>query len=94
MAIAVLLGLIVCAVWGVGQILNVMSPVLWPLALAGVLAYLLDPVVDFIERRGVARARAISLVFVSALVLVAGLFASVVPQLYRETRQFAERVPE
>lgn len=94
MAIAVLLALIVGAVWGVGQVLDVLSPVLWPLALAGVLAYLLDPVVDFIERRGMARARAITLVFVSALVLVVGLFASVVPQLYRETRQFAERVPE
>ena len=93
-AIAVLLGLVVGAVWGVGQVLDVLSPVLWPLALAGVLAYLLDPVVDFIERRGMARARAITLVFVSALVLVVGLFASVVPQLYRETRQFAERVPE
>jgi predicted PurR-regulated permease PerM len=64
------------------------------LALAGVLAYLLDPVVDFIERRGIARARAISLVFVSALVIVVGLFASVAPQIYRETRQFAERVPD
>jgi predicted PurR-regulated permease PerM len=78
----------------VGQVLGVLSPVLWPLALAGVLAYLLDPVVDFIERRGIARARAISLVFVSALVIVAGLFASVAPQIYRETRQFAERVPD
>jgi len=34
------------------------------------------------------------LVFLSALVLVVGVFASVVPQLYRETRQFAERVPD
>lgn len=93
-AIAVLLGLIVGAVWGAGQVLDVLSPVLWPLALAGVLAYLLDPVVDFIERRGVARAPAITLVFLSALVLVVGVFASVVPQLYRETRQFAERVPD
>jgi predicted PurR-regulated permease PerM len=94
LAIAVLLGLVVGAVWGAGRVLDVLSPVLWPLALAGVLAYLLDPVVDFIERRGVARAHAITLVFVSALVLVVGVFASVVPQLYRETRQFAERVPD
>ncbi len=94
LAIAVLLALIVGAVWGVGRVLGVLSPVLWPLALAGVLAYLLDPVVDFIERRGVRRARAITLVFVSALVIVAGVFASVVPQVYRETRQFAERVPD
>lgn len=94
LAIAVLLTLIAGAVWGVGQILGVLSPVLWPLALAGVLAYLLDPVVDFIEARGVARARAITLVFVSALVLVSGVVASVVPQVFRETRQFAERVPQ
>ena len=94
LAMAVLVGLVVGLVWGVGQVLGVLSPVLWPLALAGVLAYLLDPVVDFIERRGIARARAISLVFVSALVIVAGLFASVAPQIYRETRQFAERVPD
>ena len=94
LAVAVLVGLVAGLVWGVGQVLGVLSPVLWPLALAGVLAYLLDPVVDFIERRGIARARAISLVFVSALVIVAGLFASVAPQIYRETRQFAERVPD
>ncbi|MCX6860997.1 MAG: AI-2E family transporter [Verrucomicrobia bacterium] len=94
LAVAVLVGLVAGMVWGVGQVLGVLSPVLWPLALAGVLAYLLDPVVDFIERRGIARARAISLVFVSALVIVAGLFASVAPQIYRETRQFAERVPD
>ena len=93
-AIAVLLGLIAGAIWGIGQVLGVLAPVLWPLALAGVLAYLLDPVVDFIERRGVPRARAITLVFLSALLLVAGLCASVVPQVYRETRQFAERVPD
>lgn len=94
LAIAVLLGLIAGAIWGIGQVLGVLSPVLWPLALAGVLAYLLDPVVDFIECRGVPRARAITLVFVSALLIVAGLFASVAPQVYRETRQFAERVPD
>ena len=71
LAVAVLVGLVAGLVWGVGQVLGVLSPVLWPLALAGVLSYLLDPVVDFIERRGIARARAISLVFVSALVIVA-----------------------
>lgn len=94
LAIAVLLGLIVGAIWGVGQVLGVLSPVLWPLALAGVLAYLVDPLVDVIENRGLSRARAITLVFVSALVLVAGVLASVVPQVFRETRQFAERVPQ
>lgn len=94
LAVAVLVGLLAGAIWGIGEILRVLSPVLWPLALAGVLAYLLDPLVDFIEQRGLQRTRAIGLVFVTALVLVGGLVASVIPQVFRETRQFAERVPQ
>jgi len=94
LAVAVLVALIAGAIWGIGQVLRVLSPVLWPLALAGVLAYLLDPLVDLIERRGLPRARAIALVFATALVLMGGVFASVIPQVFRETRQFAERVPQ
>lgn len=94
LAVAVLLGLLAGLIWGMGFVLRLFSPVLWPLALAGVLAYLLDPVVDFLERRKIKRSRAIVLVFGTALVAMIGITASVVPQLYRETKQFAERVPE
>jgi predicted PurR-regulated permease PerM len=79
LAVAVLVGLLAGAIWGIGEILRVLSPVLWPLALAGVLAYLLDPLVDLIERRGLPRARAIALVFATALVLVGGVFADPTP---------------
>ena len=71
-----------------------LSPVLWPLAIAGVLACLLDPVVDFFEKRGLSRANAIISVFGLALLLVAAVFGSVVPQIVSETRQLAARVPE
>ena len=92
-AVAVMVGLLGAVVWSLGQLLRLLSSVLWPLAVAGVLAYLLDPLVDQLGRRGVPRARAILLVFVTALAVVAGTLASVVPQVYRETQQFAERVP-
>src|SRR5262245_42421 len=92
-AVATILGLIVAAVWGLGLVLNALGPVLWPIAAAGILAYLLDPVVDAIERQGVPRPRAILCVFALALVIVLAIVASVVPQLVRETRQLAERVP-
>ena len=46
LAAAVIVALIVGLVWGLGRVLNELSPVLWPIAVAGVLAYLLDPVVD------------------------------------------------
>jgi len=90
-AIAAIVGLIVALVWGLGQVLNVFSPVIWPLAVAGVLACLLDPVVDFLTRRKMPRLRAIVLVFVLALVLVIGLFASVVPQVVRQVRELGEK---
>lgn len=92
-AIATIVALIVGLVWGLGQVLNVLSPVVWPIAVAAVLAYLLDPVVDFFERRRVPRTRAIVLVFVIALFLVLAVFSSVVPRLVVETRQLVSNVP-
>jgi predicted PurR-regulated permease PerM len=93
LAVAALVALVVSLVWGLGHVLRMLSPVLWPIAVAGVIAYLLDPVVDFIERKGASRPRAILCVFGVALVIVAALFGSVVPQLINETRQLAVRIP-
>lgn len=93
LAVAALVALAAGLVWGLGQVLHLMAPVLWPIAVAGVLAYLLDPVVDFCTRKGMQRPQAILLVFALALILVAGLFGSVVPQLVSESRQLAARVP-
>jgi predicted PurR-regulated permease PerM len=93
LAIAILVGLIVLLVWGLGRVLDILSPVLWPLAVAGVVAYLLDPMVDFIERKGVSRSRAIVCVFAVAIIIVAGVSASVIPPIVNQTREFAARVP-
>jgi predicted PurR-regulated permease PerM len=90
---AVIMAILAGILWGFGQVLRLLSPVLWPLAVAGVFAYLLDPVVDVIERRGAPRARAIICVFALAAVIVLALFGSVVPQVLRETRQLAEKIP-
>jgi predicted PurR-regulated permease PerM len=93
LAIAALAALMVAAVWGLGKVLDLLSPVLWPLAVAGVLAYLLDPVVDFLERKRIPRTRAILCVFALAFVLLVALFSSVVPQLVVEARQLVIRIP-
>lgn len=94
LAIAAIVALVVLLVRGLGQVLNVLSPVIWPLAVAGVLACLLDPVVDFLERKKVPRTRAIATVFALALVIVIGLAASIVPQLVVEAQQLAQRSTE
>lgn len=93
LAIGVLLGLIALLIWGLGKALQLLAPVLWPIAAAGVLAYLLDPLVDLLENRGVRRTRAILMVFAAALLVIGGLFASVAPQVVVETREFVRRVP-
>lgn len=91
LAFAVIVALVVGLVWGLGRVLQILSPVLWPLAVAGVLAYLLDPVVDFLERKGTSRSRAIVSVFVIALVIVIGLATAVVPQVVSEARELWAR---
>ncbi|HTL16360.1 MAG TPA: AI-2E family transporter [Patescibacteria group bacterium] len=93
LAVAALVGLAAGLIWGLGRIVDVLSPVLWPLAIAGVISYLLDPVVDLLERRSLTRPRAIIMVFMIALLLAGTFFANVVPQLVSETRQLAARVP-
>ncbi len=94
LAIAVLVALVAAVIWGLGRVVEILSPVLWPIAVAGVIAYLLDPVVDFLDRKGTPRTRAIVIVFGVALVTVGAFFGSIVPQLITETQQFASRVPE
>ncbi len=93
LAIALLVALLIALVWGLGQIIRVLSPVLWPLAVAGVLAYLLDPLVDSLERRNIPRTRAILCVFTLAAVILLALFSSVVPRIVVESRQLVQRVP-
>ncbi len=92
-AITILVLLIVALIWGLGQILHILAPVIWPLAIAGVIAYLLDPVVDNLQRRGVPRTRAIIVVFACALAIMLGILGSVVPQIVIETHDLAKRVP-
>jgi predicted PurR-regulated permease PerM len=94
LAVATVIALIVAAVWGLGRVLNLLSPVLWPLAIAAVMACLLSPVVDFFERKKIPRTRAILLVFVMAFALVLGVLANVLPQVVVETKQLAAKVPE
>ena len=92
LAVAVLIGLVGLLCWGLGWVINRLSSVLLPLAIAGILAYLLDPLVDALERRGQPRARAILCVFALAVVIVAAVLGSVLPHVINETRQLAERI--
>ena len=94
LSVAVLLALIGAVVWGAGQLVDLLSPVLWPLAVAAVLACLLSPLVAWLEKRGVKRPRAILLVFVAGFAICAGMLASVIPQVVSESQDLIRKIPD
>lgn len=81
LAMLVLGSLLVGLVWLVGQIFGFLQPVLVPLIVAGIIAYLLDPVVRLIEKRGVTRLWAVISVFIATLVVITLLVAAVLPAI-------------
>jgi predicted PurR-regulated permease PerM len=93
LAVALIVALAVVLIWALGRIIDRLSPVIWPLAVAAVIACLLDPLVDWLQARGRSRRTAIAAVFAMAFLLLVGFFASVVPQLIDETRQLATTIP-
>lgn len=93
LAVSVFLALLGLLAWGLGWIINVLAPIIWPLAIAGILACLLDPMVAFFVRRKVPRTRAILLVFIICLAGVLAVLAQIVPRMVVETQQFIEHVP-
>ena len=97
-AVAVCLFLIALAIAGFGWLLNRLSTVLIPLAVSAVLAYLLDPVVDWVERRsGLPRVRAVAWTFAGIGLILFGFCAAIVPKLFAETvelgRPYLESIP-
>ena len=93
-ALAVTLALLGLLCWGAGWVVKQLTTILLPLAVATILSYLLDPVVDFFERHKVPRVRAILLVFFLAVMLVAIFLSTVVPQVVVEVGQLVQKVPE
>ena len=63
--------LAILAIWLLGEVLGYLQPVLIPLAVAGVIAYLLDPIVQWLQGRGSTRMKGIITVFVGFTVFPA-----------------------
>jgi predicted PurR-regulated permease PerM len=94
LGVTVILVLVAAIFVGMGWMAKQLSSVLLPLAIAGVIAYLLDPVVDFFQKRGIARSWAIILVFFLAVLFQAGMVGTVVPRLLKDTRALKAEWPD
>ena len=77
LAILVIGALLVGLIWLTSSVLGYLQPVLIPLAVSGIVAYLLDPVVQWLQGKGLSRIKGIVIVF-STFVLFFGLLFSIV----------------
>ena len=74
-------------------VIDFLSVVMLPVILSGLLFYLLNPLVDLIEKYKINRVLAISIIFVIiAFLLIIGL-AVAIPNLQRQVVIFAQNVP-
>jgi predicted PurR-regulated permease PerM len=90
----VLLIVIAGAVVYVGaNLTSFLQPILIPIAVAVILAYLLDPLVTELTRRKLPRTWAIGTIFASVLIALAGLIAWVVPTISVQSATFARELP-
>src|SRR5688572_139190 len=91
--VGLFLAVLALVLWAMGWALQRLTPVLLPLAIAGILAYLLDPLVDILEKRRVPRGWGIILVYLLGLGIVAGTGAMVIPRLVVETKKLVLDMP-
>lgn len=81
------------AIYWVTRALGYLQPLLIPVAVAGILAYLLNPLVEWLCARGVGRTQAVLYVFALVLLPLVMICIWVVPEIYHQSLEFAGRVP-
>lgn len=76
----------------VGVLVWLLAPVLTPFAVAALLAYLGDPLVDRLESR-LSRTGAVAIVFALMAVAIVGVVLLLIPMLERQIGAFIEQLP-
>lgn len=79
-------------VYLITRVIAFLQPILIPFAVAGVIAYLLDPAVRWIEGRGASRQRAVWLVFAAFILALLGLGLWIGPKIGRQTSNLDVRI--
>ncbi len=95
LAVAVILALLVGTVAGLGWLLGFFAGVLWPLAVAGILALILRPAVDAIgSRLKFHRATAVIILYGAAAIVLAGFLIVILPPLLDQLDDLIHSLPE
>nr|WP_090341256.1 AI-2E family transporter [Mycolicibacterium malmesburyense]CRL71042.1 integral membrane protein [Mycolicibacterium malmesburyense] len=84
----VILGAVVASLW----VFKRLEIIVVPVALATILAALLMPAVDFLDRRGAPRAGAVALMLLSGFAVVGGILSFVVTQFIEGAPELTQQV--
>ncbi len=71
-----------------------MGPVILPFVVGGAVAYMLDPIADRLERLGLRRALATTIIALAVLLLVVLLVLAVIPTLFAQLTSLINAAPE
>lgn len=91
LAILVIGLLLVGLIWVTSNVLSFLQPVLLPVAVAGVIAYLLDPIVARLQSKGMSRLKSVLSVFGSFLLLLTVLGFIIIPPIVTQVSDKKQR---
>ena len=77
----------------IALVIWLLAPVLMPFAVAAMLAYLGDPMANRLERLGVGRTLAVSIVFVVLILIIGASLLLLVPLIARQVENLVENFP-
>jgi predicted PurR-regulated permease PerM len=80
-------------VWVGANIISFLQPILISVAIAAILAYLLDPLVTKMCLRGMKRTPAVGIIFCAAFLALGSLMWWVVPTISMQSANFAKQLP-
>src|ERR1700759_5344255 len=85
--------IVASAIWVATNFISFLQPILIPVAIAAILAYLLDPLVTRMSAGGMGRTKAVALLFLIAFLAIGALVAWLVPMISMQSANFARELP-
>ncbi|HEY5895268.1 MAG TPA: AI-2E family transporter [Chthoniobacterales bacterium] len=93
LSMLVIAALVVLVIYLTGKTLSFLQPLLLPVAVAGVLAYLMEPLVAWLVQRKIPRVPSVIIVFAVFIMAITGVLIWVVPAVYDQSVRFGKDVP-
>src|SRR6184192_2821164 len=91
--VVVFVVIVAAVIWAGASIVSFLQPILIPVAIAAILAYLLDPLVTKMSRGTLTRTKAIAVLFAIGFFALSGLAAWLVPTISVQSESFARQIP-